>query len=604
MNTGHADHHVSVLRPAQTRGEGANGIRAAPTSTHPSASPILEKGSADGSPHAIPSQEQVGKVTAAELPWLAGVVLATLALVEIPHVLAYGHEAQGFMFTGVLWWAYDFPQYAAAMREGAAGPSWLVHDHLTGEPHRPVFMYALYVGLGKLARLLELDPQPAFRALSLVARALLLGAFYVFCGAIFGAVHTRRVAFVLILFSSALGIWLLLFRSAVPSGFADDQDWSLAIDMKAPELTTFLLFFTAPHLMLGLALQLFAAVGYLKSWSNPTLRAPVLTALATLGVGLANPFGLVTLCAVLVVHLALMWSSGHRVPRRAILSVVAAAAAAAPFAGYALLIFGADPFWGAVYGRQNATFSPSPPLLALGLAPVLALGALGFRSFIRSRAPERWLVIVCILVILGLMYAPVAVQRRFALGLHPMLALVAALGLERIWQARRRSIASGSRPNRLVAFGLGLILFGSTIGTYGLVMQFATRPTGSVAWAGVFQPAPLSEAGRWLAGVMGPDDVVLGELMTGNYLAGVVPGRAFVGHPVATLEYESKAQAARRFYREDQDSQASRHFLAAHNIRYVVYGPHERGAGAPPPTGGYLKVAFATPDVSILEVED
>jgi 6-phospho-beta-glucosidase len=70
----------------------------------------------------------------------------------------------------MLWSPHDFSQYAAAMREGAAAASWLIHDHLTGEPHAPAFMYPLYVGLGKLAGLLHLDAQAVYHGAEIAAR--------------------------------------------------------------------------------------------------------------------------------------------------------------------------------------------------------------------------------------------------------------------------------------------------------------------------------------------------------------------------------------------------------------------------------------------------
>jgi hypothetical protein len=77
--------------------------------------------------------------------------LVAAAAMEVPYLLAYSQAAEGHVFVGMLWTPQDFAQYGAAMREGAASTSWLVHDHLSGEPHEPVLMYALYVALGKLA---------------------------------------------------------------------------------------------------------------------------------------------------------------------------------------------------------------------------------------------------------------------------------------------------------------------------------------------------------------------------------------------------------------------------------------------------------------------
>jgi hypothetical protein len=67
----------------------------------------------------------------------------------------------------------------------------------------------------------------------------------------------------------------------------------------------------------------------------------------------------------------------------------------------------------------------------------------------------------------------------------------------------------------------------------------------------------------------------MGSTLTGNFLAGAAPGRVYVGHWVATLDYDRKAERMRWFYGADLDHERQE-FLEVSGIRYVVYGPHER----------------------------
>jgi hypothetical protein len=133
------------------------------------------------------------------------VTVATLLVIEAPYLLAYW-QTSGYVFTGMIWSPHDLSQYAAAMREGAATSSWLIHDHLTGEPHVPAFMYPLYVALGKLAGLLGLDFQAVYHGAEIVSRAILLGSIWTFCGAILPERSQCRLAFILAAFSSGLAL--------------------------------------------------------------------------------------------------------------------------------------------------------------------------------------------------------------------------------------------------------------------------------------------------------------------------------------------------------------------------------------------------------------
>src|SRR6266508_5415086 len=149
-------------------------------------------------------------LVSAEWRWLILVTLVSLLLIEIPYLFAYSQVFRGRAFVGMLWAPDDFAQYSAAMREGAAGPSWLIHDHLTGEPHDPALMYTLYVALGKLAGALGIEFQLAFHPAEVAARGALFVSIYLFCSELLPAVSQRRVALVLIVFSSGLAATLVL----------------------------------------------------------------------------------------------------------------------------------------------------------------------------------------------------------------------------------------------------------------------------------------------------------------------------------------------------------------------------------------------------------
>src|SRR5688572_2226570 len=114
MSTDHRRRGALAPPLARPIGDDAHEGRAAPTLEPPDAPPALRARSAGDSDHATAVPMRVGALKAAELPWFAAVALATLALVEVPHLVAYGQEARGFTFMGMLWWSYDFAQYAAA----------------------------------------------------------------------------------------------------------------------------------------------------------------------------------------------------------------------------------------------------------------------------------------------------------------------------------------------------------------------------------------------------------------------------------------------------------------------------------------------------------
>lgn len=534
----------------------------------------------------------------AEWRWAVAVGLAALLLAELPYWLAGLSDAQGVVFGGMIWAAHDEAQYAAAMHEGAASASWLIHDHLTSEPHGPALIYTAYVGLGKLAAALGVNFAQAFHAAGVVARAALLAALYAWCAAVLPSVAQRRLAFVLAVFASGCGVLL-----GVPLQATGLRSLGQSVEMYLPEYSTFLTLFTAPHLMLALALILLCARCYLGAWERGGARWALLAGLATTGLGLANPFSLVTVCAAIAAHLALMLVRERRLPRGAALAALAVFLAAAPFAAYGLATFVRDPFWGVVYGSQNTQPTPPPGELALGLSAVLVLALVGALTFVRRATPAAWLVLAWIGVSLVLVELPLNSQRRFAFGLHPMLAVLAAAGLEPLLRRLRDPLVTPPGPRRaLLVAGLGMALFTSSLVVYAVIVGTLANPGASMAGHYLFQPAALKDVAERLAPLVGPDDVVLAETRTGNYLAGRIDGRVYAGHWTATVRLAEKEAALARFYRGEGGAAARRAFLANNRVRYVVYGPHERALGGPPLSDAFLRPVYGPEEVAIYEV--
>lgn len=541
---------------------------------------------------------------AREFRWPLLFTLAIVVAVEVPQRLAASHAASGMQFGGMFWGLNDPPQYLSAMRQGAASSGWLIYDRFTQEPHNPTLLYPLYVGLGKLAWLLGMGMEQAFLGAASFGRAFLLLAAWSFTRLASDNLTARRSGLVTIGLSTGIAsvVALVARLTDLPLPLA-------ARELNDPELNTFLVMFTAPHLMLGLGLLLVVARLYAECWDQPAAWKYVVLAAAVLLLGLTNPFTLVPLYAVVVTHMVVMVAWRRRLERTGSGGAAVVLACPAPLILVNVLTFSLDPFWSATYGRQNVTTVPplSEILLAFGL--VLPLAALGIRQFVRPLTPGRLLILVWIPLAFLLMQAPTGIQRRFGIGLHPALALLAAYGAIQLWHVIRSPdlpLRWLSRPVLTAAFVQALV--GSSAYTYVVAWTIALAPL--LGWQqppmpgadrASYQPAEVVAAADWLAVNASPDDVVLGAILTGSYVAGTAPGRVYVGHWVGTLDYGSKVSASNWFFSAPLDDER-RAFLGEHGIRYVVYGPHERLLGGQPGLAEGIERVFEAPGVEILEV--
>lgn len=160
----------------------------------------------------------------------------------------------------------------------------------------------------------------------------------------------------------------------------------------------------------------------------------------------------------------------RRVPLRALRAFLLVLIGALPFFAYDFLVFNFDAFWSVAYGKQNVLVSPSPVSLVAGFGGIVALAVVGLLAFLRGFPMERLLVLVALVLGLLLMYSPVEYQRRFAFGLQPLIAEIAAVGAFIIWQRLNEWHWSTMKVRRLVV----VLLLG--------YLLFATNATFTKSW--------------------------------------------------------------------------------------------------------------------------
>ena len=224
--------------------------------------------------------------------------------------------------------------------------------------------------------------------------------------------------------------------------------------------------------MVGLGLMLLSVHAYARAWRSRHGRDAAVAAALTFALGVVNSYSLATVCAVVSIHAVVMTVLARRLVWRGLVAAALVNLAALPILAYGVLTFvlGADPFWGVAYGKQNLTPTPSPANVAISFGLVLILAVAGLRSFGRRATSGRVLVLVWIASMALMMYLPVGVQRRFAFGLQPMLALVAAFGLPPLW---RFVSARRPRPWTLARPILMLLLFQALVGSPAILAAVA-----------------------------------------------------------------------------------------------------------------------------------
>lgn len=525
------------------------------------------------------------------LRWLLGAGLAVLALCAAPYAVGAVFGPPHLERVGTFWFVGDFSQYQAAMLEGGFSDSWLVHDHLTAEPHSPVLMYPLYVALGKLAASLGLDAMALFTTLEWLGRIVLVGALYGFVGTFLPRPRERRLAFLLAVGTIGLAAW------TVPLGLALDAAGIRSRDQIEPipvnvflEFNTLGTFFSAPHLMLGLALTLLAAPLYLQASQRGQARWLAALGGATATLSAIHPFNLPVLLSVLLADALLALRASGRA--RPLVAAVVATCAAAPLTLYSALIFQLDPFWSATYRTQNLMPAPPPWSLPIDLGIVLLAAPAAWWTVRTWPAERRRLLLLWVALAFAWLYLPVPYQRRFAFGVQPALAVLASVGLLAInhWMRER---AWGPVRRRAVNYTVAFAALMGVVFTAASLLASAARNTPFEVY--VWSKSEV-EASQWLAAHSGPNDVVLTATKFAIPLAGVIHGRVVHAHPVATLDYTEKEALVKRFYSADASTTERSALLRQTGATIVALGPRERALG--------VHDLDAQPDLELLYAQD
>lgn len=537
------------------------------------------------------------RLSANEILWATAWALLVLSLTSLPYLLGCYLSSREMHFGGFVIAVEDGNSYMAKMGQGAQG-DWLFHLPYTSEDHDRAILFTFHLLLGKLARLSDLSLVNVYHLARLLCGLLLLWMIYVFISYFVPFVALRRIAFLLVCFSSGLG-WLL-----ITLGLLSD----IPIDFLLPEAFTFLLIYAFPHLALARTLMLGTFVLTLTAFRHNRFLWAILAGIACFLVGLIVPFYVGVAYIVLGSYLlALLWKR-RQVPWRELGLTASVAFISAPVLLYNGYVFWTNPIF-RVWAEQNLILSPHPLHYVSGYAIValLAIGGIGY--VLRRSESERLFLVSWVLVVPLLLYIPFNLQRRLIEGFQIPLCILAGLGLARyVLPAVTRSGLTRSltrfqrytRPKLRRFVTIAIILL--TIPSNLLLVATSLIQVSGLS-PPIFHEGMELEAMDWLATHTRPSDIVLSSYKVGNYIPARSGNRVFLGHGPETIHVEEKENIVRQFFQAQGSDTYRKEILRRYSIAYLFYGPAERALGDfQPATKPYLKEAFTNGRYTIYEV--
>jgi len=473
-----------------------------------------------------------------ETRWVMIAAWVVVLISSAPYAVVALTTPTEMRFAGALVTPIDGQSYFAKMRQGLDG-AWLFRLPFTANDEPDALLFTFHIGLGHLARISGAELMAVYQAARLVGGWALLVVVYALIARVFDEVNERRRAWWFVALTAGLG-WIAGTSS----------------DVTIPESNTFFSVLTNAHFAASMALIIVIFMAVLDGrWRR--------AALASIGLAILQPFAPMAVYSGVLVSWMIGWAIGKRGELlQQVRVTIVAGLSLSPLLIYFYFATQRDPI---LQGWSAQNLTPSPPpieyLLGYGLMGVLAI--LGARFALKRRREVDVLLVGWAISSALLLYAPFALQRRFSLGLHIPIVLLAVLVMSSVARPQLRKWLPG------VVFALSLP---TTLVLLFVTSTAALRPPDGRLFFSTNEAAAFD----WLRDNVSHDSVVMAAPETDLFLPAWGDVRVIYGHPFETLNAPKMKALVEDFFTGRMDRAT---VLREQKVDYIFFGPRERRLG-------------------------
>lgn len=520
-----------------------------------------------------------------------GLIIAAVLLISlVPVIKGYLETPGGQHFFGSSFIiAADYPVYLSEIEQARQG-HWLMANLYTTEPQKSILFSPLWLVLGFLAGIIGGSNILWFYLGKILFGALFLAFLYRFVSHWFADRFSRLVCFILLTFSSGLGI-LLIPKDRVWDVYT--VFFNLPIDLWVAEANTFLTVYYSA--LFSLSQLLIVAIFYIFLKTEKHFRFLQLLGL-TFILGILHPYDLITVAAVPLVYIIVEAVRQRKILKEQINAYVAIIAGALPAGLYYVLITKIDPAIGG-WAKQNITVTPPLFSFIFGYGLVLFFAILGTILIIRRREEKFYFIITWAATAIVLLYLPISFSRRFFNGLHIPLVMLAAFALVRLWpRVKKYWFLVCLTPPLLV---LGFFMTNSLVITQDATSKYQ-KDFPNVISDNYYQ------AFSWIKDNSPVDSAILSGVRVAGILPAFTGRKVFAGHGHQTIDFFAwkKTLVENWFFRDNKEDQQKAQFLIQNNISYLWYSDLEKKLGSfNPQEKSYLEKVYSNAEVEIYRVK-
>ncbi|MFA6392170.1 MAG: hypothetical protein WCW66_05520 [Patescibacteria group bacterium] len=526
------------------------------------------------------------------------VIAFVIIVTSIPYIFGLIRTPDGSFYTGIhALTPGDTNVYYSYIEQVKQGEI-IFRDLYTSEIQDAPLINPFWFIIGLFGKITHLPTWLTLQISRLVLAAVFVMVAYIFISYIFIEKSKRKLALIILLFSSGFGGALAPFLEQLK--YYSDGYYHWPMDLWVPESVTFLSLFHLPHIIFSSILSLVVFLFALLSFETDKFRYSILSGVAALFWFSFHPFHFFTLVVVLSVYLFIHGISTKKFPTSFLKHALIIILMSLPAVIYQYAIIAGD---SVISGRaeQNLLLTPSWWLVVVSYGFVGILALLGVVRVLKQQDRKWFFIAIWFVVQTLLLYAPLSFQRRLSQNLHFPMALLALFALGYIVKRYKDINLIKYVSSNKIILGTLFVLFFSFSNIYALANDILLYRNMSYPF--FYLSSDYKDAFRWLKDNAQKEDSVLSEWIDGNFIPGYSGRTVYIGHDVETVDFEYKEKQVEWFFQNNLDLEEKKEFLTTAGLDFIFFSGRSAELGDfDPQNKKFLLPEFISEEIKIYRV--
>ncbi|HUT22463.1 MAG TPA: hypothetical protein VMX18_03655 [Candidatus Bipolaricaulota bacterium] len=489
---------------------------------------------------------------------LSIISLVLIAIVSITYIFGLTSSDADHIFNGRRATSPgDTSVYFSYINQAKQGDGFFINQFTSEKDELKVFNI-FWLMAGKFAAVFRLSAPATMLALKILLAPIFVLFCYVFLSLFFENKRVKRLALILISFSSGVGLWF---------GFLNGEQNTFLkapIDLWVTESNFFTSFLHSPHFILAWTLLLIVFSFFILAVRNNNWKQSFLAGLTALFLFQFHPYNFLTVyavCLTFTIYEIFLKKTWRPSVHFLLLTVVSVPSVIYHFFTLSDTLIAAR-------SAQNITLTPPLIYVALGFGIFFPLAIWGVWKIFKNNMEDKYIfLVIWLLVGLLLIYFPgFQFQRRLLLGLQIPIIMLAFIGLGNFVEKTADKIKR-SKLSAMIAVYLAMIFILPT-SFYHLASDFLYYFNHEPLFYQTSEQKKIIEA---IEADNGPVNIIICEdIPFANTLPIYLPNKIFLAHLHETTFFENKKSLQANFFNQAMTPLDAENFIRNNFIEYVI----------------------------------